>query len=694
MIGSKPNGVNGANGHDTTNGPDSVNSQQVPADTLAVVLENLTSSVRSALSYMEGPLKNTLEAKLHDQGEHKLPDAKLSSLAAEVVNELHKAQLMLEPKPVILADHFLGYVSSKCLNAAVEQNIPDILEKSGPLTLEQLSEISESRPARLSQILTLLRNNGIFAYDPATGRYSNNAASTLLLSNHWTQWKNWVELYGNQMYDIARGIPESTKKSSNRSAAQVNYDTDLDMFSYFQERGWVPILHRTLSGGAEAMAPGIVEDYPWESLLGANGKGGKVLDIGGGGGGLIVSLLRRFPDLQGAVFDLPKVIERNKTLFHDKEGLYSDVGDRVELFGGDFFKEVPAFENYTMKWCLHDWTDDNSVAILSTVRKAIIPGPKSRLVVMETVLADGRAQRLSRYADIHMMMMTAGGRERTEEQWRAIAERAGWKVEKLYHLRGAWVKAIELSPAESKEKYVMGHDNTELKRLTAQHEWIKASTGSLLHCPVNMKKEGMRILDSGTADGVWMMDLATSLPESTKFFGTDIAPHMFPANPPKNMEFSVQSVTDPWPKEWESSFDLVHQKLVLAACDPASAKKVVATLFSLVKPGGWIQLLECDHSGGFSAEKKARSPATAKFGDLVINAMAKSGKSGQHGLGLRGYLREAGAVNVVETLLDCPVGVSAASPSLRESTKENLLQVVTNLKAASTSETALPQTLA
>lgn len=143
-----------------------------------------------------------------------------------------------------------------------------------------------------------------------------------------------------------------------------------------------------------------------------------------------------------------------------------------------------------------------------------------------------------------------------------------------------------------------------------------------------------------------------------------------------------QSVTDPWTREWDSSFDLVHQRLVLAACDSASSKRAVAALFSMVKPGGWIQLLECDHSGGFTAEQMAQYPATVKFGELVTNALAASGKSGQHGLFLKKWLREAGAVDIIETKLDCPVGAIAATPELKESTKSNLLAVVKNLKAA------------
>lgn len=182
--------------------------------------------------------------------------------------------------------------------------------------------------------------------------------------------------------------------------------------------------------------------------------------------------------------------------------------------------------------------------------------------------------------------------------------------------------------------------------------------------------------------GHWLADVASALPKNTSYIGTDIAAHLFPASPKPGFEFFEQSVVNSWPKEWHTSFDLVHQRLVLAACDPASAMRAVEALFSLVKPGGWIQLIECDHSGGFTTEQKAQYPATVKFGDLVMKALAATGKSGQYGLSLRGWLRAAGAVDVVETQLDCPVGSRAVTPVLKESTKNNLLSVVENLKAA------------
>ena len=317
----------------------------------------------------------------------------------------------------------------------MELRIADLLAK-GSRSLTDLAVESKAQPGRLGQILRPLYNNGIFNYDDDTGLYSNNHTSTLLKSDHWTQWHNWVELYGNQFYDIARGIPSSVHEGNVRWGAQINYDTDKDMFTYFQDQGWLPQLH----GGAVAQAPGILEDYPWEEVADQT-----VIDIGGGGGALIASLLRKHQSMRGGVYDLASVIE-HITAFFAPGGQFEDIGTRVpegNLIAGDFLKSVPAFEVYTMKWVLHDWKDEDTLTILRNIRSAIVPGPKSRLVVLESILSDGQIGRLSRYGDINMMM-TANGQERTEKQWRKLAEQSEWKVSGIYHLRNAWVQAIEL----------------------------------------------------------------------------------------------------------------------------------------------------------------------------------------------------------------------------------------------------------
>ena len=69
------------------------------------------------------------------------------------------------------------------------------------------------------------------------------------------------------------------------------------------------------------------------------------------------------------------------------------------------------------------------------------PPPRSTLFPYTTLFRS-----LSRYGDINMMM-TANGQERTEAQWRKLVEETGWKIDRIYPLRNAWVQAIDLRPA-------------------------------------------------------------------------------------------------------------------------------------------------------------------------------------------------------------------------------------------------------
>jgi hypothetical protein len=397
---------------------------------------------------------------------------------------------------VTISKGSVGYANSKCLNAAIELNIPDILQK-GPKSLSDLAVAANARPDRLQQVLRALQNNAIFSYDPISKEYSNNRTSELLTSDNPAGWRSWVELYGNEFYDMARGIPAACKLNTSRSPAQINYDTDDDMFTYFTSRGWVPKLHKTLGAGAIAQAPGILADYPWEQIA-----DGELLDVGGGSGALIASLLREHKSMRGAIIDVPSVIDVAKKNFHATDGVFKDVRNRIpedRLFSGNFFEKIPSFDYYVMKWCLHDWDDSRAQKILGNIRSAIKRGSKSRLIVLESVLTEGRAGRLSRYADLNMWM-TINGQERTEAQWNELAKNTGWKLTKIYPLRNAWPCAIELVP-----------DYTFVLKKDKENEILPAAKN------VNTELEDARLLSNGTSGNGTVKFEGTSYPTTMSF---------------------------------------------------------------------------------------------------------------------------------------------------------------------------------
>ncbi|KAK7540285.1 S-adenosyl-L-methionine-dependent methyltransferase [Phyllosticta citricarpa] len=402
-------------------------------------LSELQAALKKACEALEGPLNQERLECLQDV--NTLPNKQSSLIASETVDLLDRAQRLIQSPVSLLAENYLAYYDTKCLWAAVSNNIPDHL-KNGPRTVEDLAALSSLQPLRLRQIMRVLHNNGIFSYDATTNTYRNNPASTLLTKDHWTQWHNWTDLYGNEFYDMARGIPEAIRAGETRCPAQVEYNTTKSIFLYFAEKGLVAKLHRTLGSGAVAQAPGMIADYDWAELGSAT-----VLDIGAGGGDFLTSLLRAHSALSGAILELESVVDLIKPFFNEPDGKFADLRERIKEFHvGDFTKEVPAYKVYTMKWCLHDWKDEDVVKILRNVRRAIIEAPGSRLVVIESVLQDGRSGRIARYGDI-TMMVGANGQERTRDDWERLAKLSGWEVKSVSPLRNAWPAAIDFRPA-------------------------------------------------------------------------------------------------------------------------------------------------------------------------------------------------------------------------------------------------------
>src|SRR5215471_9152887 len=163
-----------------------------------------------------------------------------------------------------------------------------------------------------------------------------------------------------------------------------------------------------------------------EALHAAYGFAGisKIMDVGGGHGGLITSILEKHPQMKGILFDSPQVIEGARPKI-----AASDIADVCELVGGDFFQSVPSgADAIILKWIIHDWDDEQSVAILKNCRRALPEGGK--LILVEAVVPETSEMHFSKFIDLNMLVMT-GGRERTEKEYRRLYEDSGFNLTRI-----------------------------------------------------------------------------------------------------------------------------------------------------------------------------------------------------------------------------------------------------------------------
>jgi len=157
---------------------------------------------------------------------------------------------------------------------------------------------------------------------------------------------------------------------------------------------------------------GIARSYPWP-------KHGTICDIGGGVGHLLAAILEQRPHARGILLDTPEVLERADR-FLRQQGL----ADRIETRAGDLFGQLDAHADvYTMKWILHDWSDDACRDILKRVRATMPTG--SKLVTIDQHHESARPNVFTAMADVMMLVFCEGGRERSPQQVHALMRDAG-----------------------------------------------------------------------------------------------------------------------------------------------------------------------------------------------------------------------------------------------------------------------------
>lgn len=162
------------------------------------------------------------------------------------------------------------------------------------------------------------------------------------------------------------------------------------------------------------------------------------VDVGGSHGVLLMTLLGKFPNARGILFDLPETIASASDTIAN-----SGMANRIEAVSGDFFKAVPAGADlYLLKQVLHDWSDEQSVAILSSIRKAI--RDDGRVAVLDQILPDEHRPNEPIEMDICMLLGTTG-RERHIAEFEALFGKSGFKLDRVSE-NPSGVSVIEAVP--------------------------------------------------------------------------------------------------------------------------------------------------------------------------------------------------------------------------------------------------------
>ena len=303
-----------------------------------------------------------------------------------------------------------GFWTSRAVYIAAKLGIADLLQ-SGPKTVAELAEATGTHAPSLYRIMRALTSAGVFKREN-DDRFALTPLSETLVTNAPGSVRPFIisEL-GQEHYPAWGNLMHSVK------TGDIAFDNffGMDIWKYFaQNPEDAAVFNDSMSGMTAAANDAILSVYDFSQF-------NTVIDIGGGHGGLITSILQKNPQTKGVLFDAPRVIEGARAKIES-----AGLTDRCETVGGDFFQAVPAGgDAYVMKWIIHDWEDEKAIRILKNCRQHM--QPNSRLIIVDCVVPENDEPDFSKTFDLNMMVMT-GGKERTAAEFRELLAAAGFEL--------------------------------------------------------------------------------------------------------------------------------------------------------------------------------------------------------------------------------------------------------------------------
>jgi hypothetical protein len=321
-----------------------------------------------------------------------------------------------------------GYQRSRALMVATELGIADLL-RGGPRSVGDLAQATRTHEPTLYRLLRALASVGVF-HEDGERRFSLTHAGQLLRSDAPVSVGAVARFFGRDYHWTAWGrLLHSVRTGENASLAALGTDVWAYREQHPEEN---EIFNGAMATLSRAGAASELSAYDF-------GRHRIIADIAGGTGALLSAILGTHRESRGILFDQPHVVAAAKTIL-EREG----VADRVRIESGSFFERVPSgADAYVMRRILHDWLDAEAVAILRCCRAAM--RPDARLLLIESVVGPPNTDPHSKFLDL-LMLVSAGGRERTESEWRTLLADGGFALHQV-HPAGPTSAVIEACPA-------------------------------------------------------------------------------------------------------------------------------------------------------------------------------------------------------------------------------------------------------
>ena len=316
------------------------------------------------------------------------------------------------PPDAQLFQALFGFMVTRTLSAVAELNVADAL-RDGPRHYTELAQAVGADQRSLHRAMRMLAATGVFA-EPEPGTFALTLVSDLLKSDIPGSMRDMAVMITAESHWQPWGRFTDTLRTG-WSGTQHAFGTDA--FSWFQRaenKDQWDLFNAAMTSLSSVTGGAVAESYDFGGFR-------RIVDIGGGHGLLLRTLLAEAPQATGVLFDLPGVVQ----------GVTETLDGRLECVGGDFFQGVPAGADcYTMKHIIHDWSDEHCRTLLGNV--AQVMKPEGKVLVLEMVMPDTPEPHPAKFMDLNMLAMTESGSERTEKEFSGLLGSAGLTLQAIY----------------------------------------------------------------------------------------------------------------------------------------------------------------------------------------------------------------------------------------------------------------------
>ncbi|MBV9162098.1 MAG: hypothetical protein JO309_16490 [Pseudonocardiales bacterium] len=338
------------------------------------------------------------------------------------------ARTAAEPPAATLLQLIQGAAVSQMISVFARLGVADVLA-DGPRQVAEIAELVGAHGSTLYRVLRALGDVGVVA-ELENQRFALTPLGELLRSDVPGSLRGWATMVGMPFHRYPWTDLYETVQTGESAFDRVH---STKLFDYLAEHPEdAAVFDAAMASISTNETVSIIKSYDFSQFS-------TIVDVGGGRGGLLVAILSANPHLRGVLFDVPTVVAGA-----DEELSGTEIIDRCEVVSGDFFDSVPeGGDAYLLSNVIHDWDDDHAVEILSTCRTAM--ADTACLLLAEIVLPEGVAPSMGKFVDLSMLVMTAGGRQRTAAEFGALLGRAGLRLTRIVPSSGT-VSLVEAVP--------------------------------------------------------------------------------------------------------------------------------------------------------------------------------------------------------------------------------------------------------